>query len=167
MGGGGHAVGSDRHYRDHHRACNASESMRLPGWTVQGESAGETSQAGFPQQRKRCALIARILGSGGWAHLDCRCTHRKAHPFAGLLLRPSIPACHELSAISQRFGATAAMTLYAATGRRIPLSASSPTCSAMTASSTAKRTRGLIKTWPGLASSQRREATLDTFEVGS
>ena len=58
-----------------------------------------------------------------------------------------------------------AMTLYVIIGRRIPLSANSPTCSTVTALSTASRTRGLMRIWPGLASSQSRDATFDTVPI--
>ena len=58
-------------------------------------------------------------------------------------------------------------TLYAANGRLIPLSANSPTGSTFTAFSTFVSTRGLIKICPGFASSQSREATLDTVPIAA
>jgi hypothetical protein len=54
----------------------------------------------------------------------------------------------------------AAITLYAAKGRLIPLSVNSPTGSTFTASSMAISTRGVRRICPGFASSQSREATL-------
>jgi hypothetical protein len=47
------------------------------------------------------------------------------------------------------------------------LSSNSPTNSTVTASLTAIRTRGLIKIWPALASSQSLEATLDTVPMAA
>ena len=61
----------------------------------------------------------------------------------------------------------AATTLYAAKGRRIPLSANSPTGSTVTAFSTFVSTRGLMRICPGFASSQRREATLETVPMAA
>ncbi len=49
----------------------------------------------------------------------------------------------------------------------MPLSANSPTGSTMTAFSTAISTRGLIRICPGRASSQSREATLDTVPIAA
>ena len=60
-----------------------------------------------------------------------------------------------------------ASTLYAARGRLMPLSVNSPTGSTVTAFSTFVSTRGLIKICPGLASSQRREATLATVPIAA
>jgi hypothetical protein len=45
---------------------------------------------------------------------------------------------------------------------RMPLSANSPTGSVLTIFSTANKTRGLIRIWLGLASSQSRDAKLET-----
>ena len=56
-------------------------------------------------------------------------------------------------------------TLYAVNGRLMPLSLNSPTGSTVMAFSTAIKTRGLIKICPGLASSQSRDATLDTVPM--
>ena len=61
----------------------------------------------------------------------------------------------------------AASTLYAARGRLIPFSANSPTGSTFTAFSTFVSTLGLMRICPGLASSQRREATLDTVPIAA
>ena len=55
---------------------------------------------------------------------------------------------------------TAPTTLYAARGRLIPFNSNSPTGSTFTAFSTFVST-GLMRICPGLASSQRREATLE------
>ena len=52
-------------------------------------------------------------------------------------------------------------------GRRMPLSSNSPTGSTFTASSTAMNTRGLMRICPGLASSQKREATLATVPIAA
>src|SRR5262249_874747 len=60
-----------------------------------------------------------------------------------------------------------ASTLYAAIGRRMPFSSNSPTGSTVTALSMACRTRGLMRIWPGLASSQRREATFETVPMAA
>src|SRR5262249_48325336 len=60
-----------------------------------------------------------------------------------------------------------AATLYAIIGRRRPLSSNSPTGSTVTALSTASMTRGLIRIWPVLASSQRRDATLETVPIAA
>jgi len=49
----------------------------------------------------------------------------------------------------------------------MPLSVNSPTGSTVTAFSTFVSTRGLIKIWPGFASSQSREATLDTVPMAA
>src|SRR6516225_1401316 len=58
-----------------------------------------------------------------------------------------------------------ATTLYAVIGRRRPLSSNSPTGSTVIALSTASMTRGLIRIWPVLASSQRGNATLETVPI--
>ena len=58
-------------------------------------------------------------------------------------------------------------TLYAASGRLIPLSAKSPTGSTAIASSTAISTRELISICPGLASSHKRDATFDTVPIAA
>src|SRR5262249_8852116 len=58
-------------------------------------------------------------------------------------------------------------TLYATIGRRMPFSSNSPTGSTVTAFSMAWRTRGLMRIWPGLASSQRREATFETVPMAA
>ena len=62
---------------------------------------------------------------------------------------------------------TAPTTLYAASGRLIPFNSNSPTGSTFTAFSTFISTRGLMRICPGLASSQRREATLDTVPMAA
>ena len=62
---------------------------------------------------------------------------------------------------------TAPRTLYAASGRLIPFNSNSPTGSTFTAFSTFINTRGLIRICPGLASSQRREATFDTVPMAA
>ena len=62
---------------------------------------------------------------------------------------------------------TAPTTLYAARGRLIPFNSNSPTGSTVTACSTFVSTRGLMRICPGLASSQRREATLDTVPMAA
>ena len=61
----------------------------------------------------------------------------------------------------------AARTLYAARGRLIPFNSNSPTGSTVTAFSTAASTRGLMSICPALASSQSREATLDTVPIAA
>src|SRR5262249_29302013 len=60
-----------------------------------------------------------------------------------------------------------ATTLYAARGRLIPFSTNSPTGSTFTAFSTFVSTRGLMRIWPGLASSQSREAALETVPIAA
>src|SRR5262249_776855 len=60
-----------------------------------------------------------------------------------------------------------ASTLYAARGRLMPFNSNSPTGSTFTTFSTFVSTRGLIRICPGLASSQRREATLDTVPMAA
>src|SRR5262249_12437910 len=62
---------------------------------------------------------------------------------------------------------TAAITLYAAIGRLIPFNSNSRTGSTFTAFSTFINTRGLIRIWPGFASSHSREATLDTLPMAA
>jgi hypothetical protein len=57
--------------------------------------------------------------------------------------------------------------LYAARGRLIPFNSNSPTGSTFTASSTATSIRGLMSICPGLASSQKREATLKTVPMAA
>ena len=52
-------------------------------------------------------------------------------------------------------------------GRLIPFNSNSPTGSTVTAFSTFVSTRALIRICPGLASSQRREATLDTVPMAA
>src|SRR4029453_17144012 len=52
-------------------------------------------------------------------------------------------------------------------GDYCPLSEKSPTGSTLTAWSPAIKTRELIKICPGLASSQRRDATLDTVPMAA
>ena len=49
----------------------------------------------------------------------------------------------------------------------IPFNSNSPTGSTFTAFSTFINTRGLMRICPGLASSQRREATLDTVPIAA
>jgi ABC transporter substrate binding protein len=61
----------------------------------------------------------------------------------------------------------AANTLCAVIGRRMPLSEKSPMVSTVTALSTASRTRGLIRIWPGWASSHSRDATFDTVPTAA
>ena len=73
----------------------------------------------------------------------------------------------ELLSIPPSAYETAAMTLYAARGRLIPFNSNSPTGSTFTAFSTFISTRGLIRICPGLASSQSREATLDTVPIAA
>jgi hypothetical protein len=72
-----------------------------------------------------------------------------------------------ISIHAPQFVDLAATTLCAARGRRMPLSANSPTGSTVTVSSTAISTRGLIRICPDLASSQRRDATLDTVPMAA
>src|SRR6516162_4306045 len=60
-----------------------------------------------------------------------------------------------------------ASTLYAAIGRRMPLRLNSRTDSTVMVLSTASITRGLIRIWPGLASSQSRDATLETVPIAA
>ena len=60
-----------------------------------------------------------------------------------------------------------ATTLYAARGRLIPFNSNSPIGSTFTAFSTFVSTRALIRICPGLASSQSREATLDTVPIAA
>jgi NAD(P)-dependent dehydrogenase (short-subunit alcohol dehydrogenase family) len=67
----------------------------------------------------------------------------------------------------QALAETAPTTLYAARGRLIPFNSNSPTGSTFTAFSTLVSTRALIRICPGLASSQRREATLDTVPIAA
>jgi hypothetical protein len=57
--------------------------------------------------------------------------------------------------------------LYAAKGRLIPFNSNSPTDSTFTAFSTFINTRGLMRIWPGFASSQSREATFDTVPMAA
>ena len=71
------------------------------------------------------------------------------------------------SSAPQACADAAPTTLYAASGRLIPLSTNSPTGSTVTAFSTFVSTRGLIRICPGFASSQRREATLDTVPMAA
>ncbi len=61
----------------------------------------------------------------------------------------------------------AVTTLYAARGRLIPFNANSPTGSTCTVFSTFVSTRGLMRICPGFASSQSREATLDTVPMAA
>ena len=61
----------------------------------------------------------------------------------------------------------AATTLYAARSRLIPFNSNSPTGSTLTAFSTFISTRGLIRIWPGLASSHSLEATLETVPMAA
>ena len=61
----------------------------------------------------------------------------------------------------------APITSYAAMGRLIPFNSNSPTGSTLTAFSTFVRTRGLIRICPGLASSHKREATLETVPIAA
>jgi hypothetical protein len=68
---------------------------------------------------------------------------------------------------SQVCSDVAATTLYAARGRLIPFNSNSPTCSTLTAFSTFINTRGLMRICPGLASSQRREATFETVPIAA
>src|SRR6185312_8950989 len=69
------------------------------------------------------------------------------------------------SPYDSKFADLPASTLYATMGRRMPLIANSPTNSAFTIFSTAISTRALTKIWPGVASSQRRDATLETVPI--
>jgi hypothetical protein len=62
---------------------------------------------------------------------------------------------------------TVPRTLYAARGRLVPFNANSLTGSTFTAFSTFVSTRGLIRICLGLASSQRREPTLDTVPMAA
>ena len=73
----------------------------------------------------------------------------------------------DIGAPSQIFADTAESTLYAVKGRLMPLSLNSPTGSTLIASSTAIKTRGLMRICPGLASSQSRDATLDTVPMAA
>ena len=59
----------------------------------------------------------------------------------------------------------AASTLHAASGRLIPFNSNSPTGATFTAFSTFISTLGLMGICSGFASSQRREATLDTVPM--
>ena len=52
-------------------------------------------------------------------------------------------------------------------GRLIPFNSNSPTGSTVTAFSTAASTRGLMSICQALASSQSREATLDTVPIAA
>jgi hypothetical protein len=61
----------------------------------------------------------------------------------------------------------APITLYAARGRLIPFNSNSPTGSTCTAFSTFVSTLGLMRICPGLASSHRREATLETVPIAA
>src|SRR5262249_47108359 len=63
------------------------------------------------------------------------------------------------------FEGNGSTTLYVIMVRRMPLSVHSPTGSTVTAFSTTSRTRGLMRIWPRLASSQSLEATLDTVPI--
>jgi hypothetical protein len=67
----------------------------------------------------------------------------------------------------ERYRSFIEITLYVASGRRIPFSSNSPIASTDTESSMANSTRGLMRIWPGFASSQRRDATFDTVPMAA
>src|SRR5262249_36271035 len=97
-------------------------------------------------------------------------TLRRVGPMSALPPKADINLGCLLCAISgHQFGSsgTDSTTLYAITGRRIPFSANSPTGSTATTCSTDCRTRGLTRIWAGLASSQRRDATLETVPIAA
>jgi hypothetical protein len=77
--------------------------------------------------------------------------------------RPKRPS----SRTDRRFYDVTPTTLYAARGRPIPFNSNSPTGSTLTAFSTATSTRALTSICPGLASSQSRDATLDTVPMAA
>jgi hypothetical protein len=117
-------------------------------------NGGQPSAVGLQQKRKSCAASRAV-------HPPFR-VGRLRDPYSLKLLtstQAAKPKCPIIRASRLR---ECGDHIVRARGRLIPFNLNSPTGSALTASSTAINTRGLVRICPGLASSQRREATLDT-----
>jgi hypothetical protein len=139
-----------------------STSIAVPPTIVRAEMPDAYTHhfngAGFGGLLSRCRHLRSKLGSLARALVSKR-RARKCNRFT------VASACRIIR--FQTLDGEAATSLYAARGRRIPFNSNSPTGSTFMASSTFVSTRGLMRICPGLASSQSRDATLDTVPIAA